>query len=240
MYLWLIIATFIAALAAMGTSLRPDMKSLYVEPQAQNVITKIYTQHRAAMKFVQARIADDNGLPTFQPGTISADDLRGYLPYGFRADSGTSHFTTNVYCLDKNSQGHSAVPAECSTGPDPDNPIAPAVANCCAATGRIAYLVTFGQVPSKWQDIRTGKPSGVLLDAMKDTLGYINGFGYVVNKNRDNPEMGDNNKFDTLHTNYGILGQGTHFYYSIPTFIENDGGFRDCRDNYCLIYITTF
>ena len=49
MYLWVIIATFLAALAAMGTSLRADIKQLYVEPQAENVVTKIYTQHRGMM-----------------------------------------------------------------------------------------------------------------------------------------------------------------------------------------------
>jgi len=240
MYLWLIIATFIAALAAMGTSLRTDMKQLYVEPQAQNVITKIYTQHRAAIKYVHARIVGSNFTTKFEPGIVSARKLSGYLPYGFNADSGVSRFTTKVFCLDKNSPGHSSVPTACSTGSDPDNPVSPAVSNCCAVSGEITYLVTFGEVPRKWQDIRTGKPSGVLLGAMKDTLGYINGFGYVVSKTKDNPEMGENNKYDTLGTNYGILGQGSRYYYSIPAYIENDSDFKSCLDNYCLIYMTMF
>lgn len=240
MYLWLIIATFIAALVAMGTSLRPDMKTLYVEPQAQNVITKIYTQHRAAIKYVHARIVEQSGASKFEPGKINANQMRGYLPYGFKPESGQSRFTTKVFCLDRNSPGHSAVPSACGTGPDPDNPVPPAVSNCCAAPGEITYLVTFGQVPSKWQDIKTGKPSGALLGAMKDTLGYINGFGYVVSKTRDNPEMGENNKYDTLGTSYGILGQGSRYYYSIPTYIEKDSDFKSCLNNYCLIYMSMF
>ena len=95
MYLWLIIATFIAALFAMNTSIRSDIKELYVEPQAQTVVTKLYVQHRAAMNYISKR--DRNSTVTglsYQPGELTADMLKAHLPYGFRQDSGFNKFTT--------------------------------------------------------------------------------------------------------------------------------------------------
>ena len=115
MYLWLIIATFIAALFAMNTSIRSDIKELYVEPQAQTVVTKLYVQHRAAMNYISKR--DRNSTVTglsYKPGELTADMLKADLPYGFRQDSGFNKFTTWVYCLDKDkleNSGAAALPA---------------------------------------------------------------------------------------------------------------------------------
>lgn len=266
MYLWVIIATFITAIAFMSTSLRPDMKHLFVEPQAQNVVTKIYTQHRAAMKYIHKnQSSGPNGGVGYEPGEVTMTDLKGYAPYGFNADSGTATFTTAIYCLDKESSNHSGLPDQCETG---------VVSNCCVAKNKIVYLVTYGCVPYKWRDIKTGKPSAELLNAMKDTLGYVNGFGYVVHKD-DNPtktggvnDDGSVINYDTLGTDYGIVGQGSRNYYSIPYGVSNEDGhnigddsflhvcgagkdtsvdpdeeeddsyYKKC--NYCLIYMSTF
>lgn len=266
MYLWVIIATFITAIAFMSTSLRPDMKHLFVEPQAQNVVTKIYTQHRAAMKYVHKnRTSGADGGVGYIDGKVTMEQLAGYAPYGFNIDSGAAVFTTAIYCLDKNSQGHGALPTDCPGD------------NCCAAKNKIVYLVTYGCVPYKWRDIYTGKPSASLLNAMKDTLGYVNGFGYVVDKDDKPTTTGgvdsDGNviDYDTLGTDYGIVGQGSRNYYSIPDGIakvnhrvmspsegfmhmcgsggkdavigedEEDGSdayYKQCK--YCLIYMSTF
>lgn len=235
MYLWVIIATFITAIAFMSTSLRPDMKHLFVEPQAQNVVTKIYTQHRAAMKYVHKnRTSGADGGIGYEAGEVTMNDLKGYAPYGFNATSGTATFTTAIYCLDRNSVGHSALPTDCQTGGgDPANPTPAVTNNCCAAKNRVVYLVTYGCVPYKWRDIKTGRPSAELLNAMKDTLGYVNGFGYVVNVEKDKPTTGggvvhDKNgnevavDYDTLGTPYGIVGQGSRGYYSIPKYMSHN------------------
>lgn len=240
MYLWMIIATFLAALAVMGTSLRPDIKRLYIEPQAQNVVTKLYVQHRAAMKYVSMnKTAGVNQTPFYQPGEISAQTLAGYVPYGFQQEHGTASFRSVILCLDANSTGHSRRPSSCEAVA----PGAPAaVSNCCAAEGQITYLVTYGVVPYKWSDIHTGKPNDNLRNAMKDTLGYANGFGYVVSKARDNPDLGMDNKYDNLGTDWGLTGQGSRPYYSLPEYLIHDDDFADkcTKDDYCLIYMSTF
>ena len=48
MYVWVLLATFIAMLYAFNLSTREDMRSLYTVPQAESVVAKIVTQHRAA------------------------------------------------------------------------------------------------------------------------------------------------------------------------------------------------
>ncbi|MBQ8677312.1 MAG: hypothetical protein IJ529_02445 [Alphaproteobacteria bacterium] len=251
MYLWLIIATFIAALAAMGTSLRTDMRELYVEPQAQNVVTKLYTQHRAALKYVIAkRNTGENGAAAYEDGNLSPASLNGYLPYGFNAGGGMAQFTTKIYCLDRNSSNHANPPPACYSM-DPSDPSSSIkTGNCCSVPGSIVYVVTFGAIPGKWQNIRTGKPNKELLGAMKDTLGYINGFGYVESKEHvyTGPttvtEGGQTTnypcgKYNILCTDYGIAGQGTHPYTALPQAVISDGDFASCLTNYCLVYMSS-
>ena len=239
MYLWVIIATFLAALAAMGTSLRADIKQLYVEPQAENVVTKIYTQHRGMMTYAYKHLRNSDGTTDIRQGLWKPEDHPGYVPYGFQPNSGTSAFTSKIYCLDRNSAQHGAVPTECynvaAPGEEPEM-------NCCAAPNAVIYLVTFGDIPAKWRDLKTGKPRPELMNAMKNTLGFIDGFGYVVHKTRDNPNLGENNKYDTLSTSYGVACQGLRSYFSIPQYVINDNDFKNMclkNDVYCLIYMST-
>lgn len=219
----------------MSSPLRQDIKKLYVEPQAQNVVTKLYVQHRAARKMLLEHRADGpNHRPSYEPGMVTQDKLKGYLPYGFNQASGVTRFITLTYCLDERSQGVSALPAGCVGGSgDPDNPDDPdkedqVVANCCQAQGARTYVISFGCVPMKWRDIRTGKPSGELLAAMKTTFGFMNGLGYAIKRNEITlPDEGDDSKesviehvgLERIKTTMGILGQGNRYYIPIPQYI---------------------
>lgn len=215
MYLWLIIATFIAAIYALAVPIRSDMTELYVEPQAENIVTKLYVQHRAARTYLLNHHSDGEGnRATYVAGEIRPEDLTGYLPYGFNADSGITTFTSLTYCLDKKSPGYSRIPTDCS---DPSGAGIPGC-NSCNANGSITYLITFGCVPLKWRDLKTGKPNAMLLNAMKRTVGFTNGFGYVVDKS----EITVGEGMDYLNTTMGIQGQGDKYYYPIPTYIINN------------------
>ena len=243
MYLWVIIATFIAALAALGTSLRPDIKHLSIEPRAQAVITKIYTQHRGMVKYVyQNRNGGENETPLYEQGEWDPEAHTAYLPHGFNANGGMTRFTSKIYCLDRNSNQLSSVPENCVDNTDPDNPVVNG--NCCAASGVITYMVTFGSVPQKWRDIRTGKPNSTLLNSMQDTLGYINGFGYVINSDEyEGADAGAENGYNVLGTSMGVFGQGSRPYTPLPQYVIEDNDFTDVcdpnRNNYCLIYVSS-
>jgi len=215
MYLWLIIATFIAAIFALGVPIRSDMNELYVEPQAENIVTKLYVQHRAARTYLLNHHADGpRNRASFAPGELTAAKLEGYLPYGFNANTGLTTFTSLVYCLDKKSEGYSALPATCTD--DDGNPM-PDCTNTCMMDHSITYLITFGCVPLKWRDIKTGKPNAMLLNAMKRTVGFTNGFGYVVDKS----EVTVNPEFDHIESTMGVYGPGNKYYYPIPNYITN-------------------
>ena len=248
MYLWLIIATFIAALFAMNTSIRSDIKELYVEPQAQTVVTKLYVQHRAAMNYISKR--DRNSTVTglsYKPGELTADMLKADLPYGFRQDSGFNKFTTWVYCLDKDkleNSGAAALPAVCTSGLPPaggeggeeSNPDLGTGGNCCAGSSTVVYLVTYGCVPSKWRDVRSGKPDGILLGAMKTSTGFTHGMGYAIDRSELNTDIYDKNNSmyeEDIQTKMGVYGQGGQFYVPIPNYISDTSMGSDSFANVC-------
>ena len=215
MYLWVIIATFIAAIFALMTPIRSDMKEIYVEPQAQSVVTKLYVQHRAARRFLM------NNRLSMTAGELTTNDLQGYLPYGFNAQSGLTRFTSLVYCLNRHDRTGGSLPAACAPAPDAEPGAAP-IANCCTAQGARAYLISFGCVPMKWLDVRTNKPSAMLLNSMKDTLGFLNGMGYVdlktaaLTQTEITVYQSDDSR---LITDMGIVGQGNKYYIAIPQYI---------------------
>lgn len=203
MYLWLIIATFITAIYGFNLSVRSDMMSLYVEPQAQVVATKLYIQHKAAQKYLSKHRNDGpNYRPTYTTGEIRSATLRGYLPHGFNSNSGLTSYTTAVYCLDYTSStaGNdvTGLPAGCVPGSTAS------ATNCCAAPGAKTYLISYGCVPSKWMDVQTGKPGAMLLNAMKDTYGFSNGFGYAVNAT----DFPNHAAIASLNTTMGIITHG--------------------------------
>ena len=52
MYIWVILATFIAILYSFSLAPREDMRELYVAPRAEATISKLVIQHKAGMNWV--------------------------------------------------------------------------------------------------------------------------------------------------------------------------------------------
>ncbi|MBP5399239.1 MAG: hypothetical protein J6Y53_02335 [Alphaproteobacteria bacterium] len=99
MYLWVVIAIFLSALAALSSSLRPDIKELYLDRQAEAEVTQLYVLHRAVMKYFTYNDMID--------GEVDYNKLEEtYLPFGFNR----GNFSSYLYCLDED--GYSSVP-EC-------------------------------------------------------------------------------------------------------------------------------
>ena len=252
MYLWVLIAIFISALAALGTSLRPDIKDLYMNTQAETEITQIYTLHRATLKYIDKHPEIEGKI---DPNTISA-----YLPFGFQP----GNFVSMSYCL--NSIG-TDIPNECQTQEEPEpeevdpeetdpnentdeennettEPNIVSDGTCCTRDENTHYVITYGTISLKWTNVYTGKPKVELLDAMKNKVGYVDGLGYAVNKAADDPYMGENDRFDTLGSDMGVVTHGTIPYAPIPQYIIssnpdfNSGGKCSGDGNYCLVYIS--
>lgn len=265
MYLWVVIAIFISALAALNSSLRPDAKEMYINTQAETEITQLYTLHRAALKYVGDHPEKEGQI------TVSGENanLTAYLPYGFNA----GNFVSMSYCVDdegllpptcgveEDTQGETEVEGEGeieggeveggeiegegegeSNGPD-------FVSNgsCCAQQGVTQYVITYGALQPRWTNLHTGKPKSEILEAMKSKVGYVDGLGYSVSKDLDDPVMGTTvDQDDPVFTNaeLGVASQGTISYTPIPQYITtsnpafNTGGICSGNGNYCLVYIS--
>lgn len=224
MYIWVVLATFIAILYAFNLSVRPDMREIYVEPQAEAVVTKAIIQHRGAMRFVRDKMPPNNGMAniTYTEGKLNVNSFEGYLPAGFNAD-GTSGYTSMIYCINKNS-------AKLGTA-----------AVSCDNIDAINYLVTYGCVPQRWKSIKGGRPSNDLTNAIQSLVGSGSNFGYTRDIAASDPK-------NVLGSTMGI-NTSDKFWLSIPQYIisadKGDEGFsKVCGDSrkcsYCLVYMTPF
>ena len=237
MYVWVLLATFMAMLYGFNLSTRDDMETIYVVPQAESVVSKIVAQHKAAQKYIRDHQPPDNGnsVVSFFPGKISMDTLQYYLPYGFKR---TEEYTSWVYCLDRTSANLSASIPCAGGGP-----------SCCSDSKSLPYLVTYGCIPLKWRNLITGKPSNNLLKAIETVVGIGNNFGYADAK--DETRWGT---YETVKSTMAIRGRELT-YTSIPQYIisDNAGGTdanpsfnRLCVNNgtkkcpYCLIYMSVY
>ena len=80
MYIWVVLATFIVALAAFNLPVRPDMRNVYVSPQAEAVITKLYLQHKAAKSAVLDSV-ETNGV--YMNGEVEVSSIRNFYVFPF-------------------------------------------------------------------------------------------------------------------------------------------------------------
>lgn len=244
MYIWVILATFITILYSFNLATRSDMRAIYVEPQAEAVVAKLVVQHKGAQKYIQDKSppTNDQSVVSYYPGEISFETLRGYLPYGFNANRSDSDFTTIMYCLDKTSAKLGQAASGCGGTP-----------SCCSNANSVNYLVTFGCVPQKWRNIKTGRPNNDLLNAMQNVVGAGTDFGYADAVSPTDPKNG-------LQSTMAVKGRESS-WVAIPQYIidstavggarsfskvcvkgivDADGNEipRDCA--YCMIYITPF
>lgn len=224
MYIWVVLATFIVALAAFNLPVFPDMRKIYVEPQAEAVITKLYLQHRAARSYV-IDMAQANGAYTI--GEISPDDLSDYVPQGFSFSEDyssqglTERNISFLYCLDKSTPNLADESPQCNGE-------------------YVPYLVTYGCVPERWKNMHNGKPNNDLIGAMYNILGYGGHLGYAQ---EIEPVKSDKN---ILGATMGINIRDK-MWLSIPQYvISGNAGpssfYNVCGDakkcDYCLVYLT--
>ena len=220
MYIWVILATFIAMLAAFNLPVREDMRALTVEPLAEAHAAKLLAKHRAALAFAGTRFPPDNGsdLQTLcGSGTTGCEiidtEYLPYAPFGFYDDP---TFQSRVFCLKKG---------------DPN------VLEDCDTSGS-RYLVTYGPVPRKWRSISDGRPSVDLVNAMNRMASKEKRFGYAVEVAQVEEETGmpvENNYYGAVMM---IRGRETEGAF-IPNAIAADADFQNqCVENYCLMYMS--
>lgn len=221
MYIWVILATFIAILYSFSLAPREDMRDLYVTPRAEAVISRLVIQHKAGMNWVFANTPPQNGstVVTYTTGEImdaqdsgSSVKMEEFLPIGFNKETG---FTTEIYCVDK--ENHDS-------------------AKDCASQDARRYLITYGPIDARWINRKSGHPGNDLLSAMNNVMGNTITFGYTVIPEDVHPDTGDIQ---------GIASRENVQIY-IPNYIYRNGeyakacGNKDTAAEYCLVYITPY
>ena len=221
MYIWVILATFIAILYSFNLAPREDMRELYVAPRAEAVISRLSIQHKAAMNWIFANTPPQNGsdVVTYTTGEIMGvqDEnqslkMEEFLPLGFNKETG---FTSEIYCVKQDDHNTAA--------------------NCADGDAR-RYLITYGPIDARWINRKNNRPGNDLLTAMNTIMGNTISFGYTVIPDEPHPETGDIQ---------GIASRENVQIY-IPNYAFHNGeyakacGDQDSAADYCLVYVTPY
>lgn len=222
MYVWVVLTTFLAMIAAYVLPIRPDMHEKTVVPVAQARVMQLVAKQRAASQYMIERAWPYYSDPyerkvDYVTGEITSEMIANYLPFGFIDNT---DYVTALYCMNDDMTELKTGKGSCDKVHD---------------TKISRMLITYGPIPEKWQNVTLLdgggydiKPSSDMLDAFrtmfskKDMIGYViieSGNWYIVNY------------------------EGTK--YQIPTaIVDNAGmshyGIKSCVNDYgtCLAFMS--
>lgn len=234
MYLWVVIATFIAILYSYNVSVRADFDRVHAETKAGVVIAKFRAQHNAVKDYFNSRATDKIGQQyvDYYPGygknisdstkEISAS-VADFLPVGFKEDN---EVVSKVFCLE---EGDLSSP-QCTSGEG----------SCCSYENMGVYVVSFRQMPNRWRNKVTLMPNADLLGSMTKVRGFGKTFGYV-------DKIGSDLVLSGGRLVYEVDGEGERTgdaefgYQKIFDAVKNDADFKakgcDQEDAHCLYAI---
>ena len=179
MYIWVVLATFLAAIASYYLAPRNDMRELMVVPLAEAEIAKVVTQQKAARSYIgYHRSSAASSRPTYIIGELGEGEgngnLEDYFPYGHRM---YDNYRTFVYCVNADHSQLYATPELCFD----DNT-------------SVKYLITCGPLPLRWLNLNTEistddddpppppppTPTADFMTAMRHSVSADSGLGYTV------------------------------------------------------------
>ncbi len=227
MYLWVVLTTFLAMLAAFVLPIRGDTDELVNVPIAQTKLTQMVMKQRAGQKLIKY-----NSYPFYstkeerEVGFSSGEwDVSAYLPVGFEDND---EYVTAMYCAE----------AESPTVP---------IDNCkkTAAEPRWRWLVTTGPIPERWQNVNLTKDgnsnlmSAEMSAALRNMVTSSEMAGYVAAGDSDKFYIdGSELKRQNEDMLYVINYQGDA--YEIPEIVANNavGDCLGAYDGLCMVYIS--
>ena len=224
MYIWVVLATFLAILASYTLSPRSDYRKVAVEPVAEAQVAKLVTKHNAAFEYVKFRkypYTSGRRQLDYDTGIIPDDEITPYLPYGHENDE---NFTSQIFCMDEFMEV-----AYDSVG-SADNP--------CADRHNKRRLITYGPIPERWLNQLSGldRPNTDYMNAVRNTVDEGEMLGYTANG--DSSVSNDNPSGSAVMI---VDRMGSKMYY-IPKAIVNDPDFKSVCDltknKVCLVYMS--
>ncbi|MBE6453741.1 MAG: hypothetical protein E7017_02505 [Alphaproteobacteria bacterium] len=184
MYVWVVLTTFLAMIAAYVLPIRPDMHEKTVVPVAQARVMQLVAKQRAASQYMLEREWPYYSDPyerkvDYKTGEITSEMMADYLPFGFIDNT---DYVTALYCMNDDMTVLKTGEGSCDKVND---------------TKISRMLITYGPIPEKWQNVTLLdgggydiKPSLDIMDAFrlhfskKDMIGYViieSGKWYIVN-----------------------------------------------------------
>ncbi len=232
MYVWVVLATFLAMLASYSLSVRSDMREITVEPVAEAVLGKMIIQHEAAYQYVKYKkypYTTDRDIVNYQPGVVAEADILNEMPRGYKL---SGNYTSQIFCTNPEMTVTYANQASCN---DRDNK---------------KILITYGPIPSKWANLYTSEnqiPNNDLMGAMRKIVKGGENMGYTayasaddVNKCNSNPNPSPEN---TSCTNVKLKGRKGNMMVFISQAVLSDEVFSSVCDLTkgwsCLVYMTS-
>ena len=219
MYIWVVLTTFLAMIAAYILPIREDTDKLVNTPVAQARLMQMVVKQKAGKQYMKENQKPYKNEIEYETGKIDAAEMADYLPHGF---INNDEYTTVIYCLDE------------------DMATIRAGEGACRKVGSetvVKVLITYGPIPEKWQAIFAEgegegvtydiKPSQDMINAFRSHFGVTEMVGYTIVEDAS-----------IKIVNY----EGTKF--DVPAVIANDTehssySLRECIDEYttCLAYM---
>ena len=224
MYLWIVLATFLAALAGYILPLRNDMVGVVDTPVAQAMMMQMVVKHKAGVEFMK-----HNGWPFKCPaGTQASGECENHSLVDYNdltdVETGSADFITFGFV--NNTSYVNEIKCVCDNGSN-GNPNYVSATNCntsCTSNPKLAPLrglLTTGPIPQRWlmfvgDEI---KPSGDLTTAMRKHFSHSQMAGYMVTRD-----------------NHYYIRNFEGIDYLIPDMFNN----KNCLDNNdaCFAYLS--
>lgn len=251
MYLWVVIATFIAILYSYGLPVRPDMDRVFAESRAGVALTKFRALHNGVSGYFTSQSPEKTGQTyvTYYPGdgvnvstagnvALGVEQIYKFLPVGYAQNSdsmedvasisGGGKIVSKVFCFNEGDTTKS-----CVSGGD---------GSCCSSscssdsgcTG--IYVVSFTQLPSRWINKVSNMPNADMMGAFTKIQGYGKNFGYTETVNGKRVISSGYSKREALDAGQGH--KQIFEYREIFPAVLNDPDFQELgcdRNNvYCL------
>lgn len=224
MYIWVVLATFLALLYSFNLSIRGDERRLAIEPLAEAEVSRFAIHHRMGQQYINVHSPKNNSNPygvdgekiTYDKGVLNyRTTLKDYAPAGFQIKpydaSAKDGYQTEVYCAADDDWGKEATD--------------------CTAEGVIRFLVTYGPIPERWLNRNSDTPNNDFLNALQNIFEIDNTIGYAT-------EAQDSSRYKMQ-----LQGREDNVLY-LPNLVVDTGGFSkicgcpSCRR--CLVYFTTY
>lgn len=214
MYLWIVVVTFLAALAGYVLPLRNDMAKVVDMPAAEALLMQMVVKHRAGLSYMKRQewpywcpesgCDDDHKAVNFEVGQLDDIDWQNYAA-SFLADGlANSSFKSVIKCYKVEGTTYESNGDECNKNEDTDK----------------NGLITYGKLSEKWLE-KQGMPSADLLNVMAEKFKFNKNIGYLVKRD----------------SSYYIRNyRGNEFL--IPSVYYDTDLSTECDNATCLVYLT--